>query len=329
MRIRSQFAFAILFSATSLFAEDKSTLSLTLENDSYFGTDRYYTQGTRLQYMHRPNRLPGFIGAGLTNIATLGMSVGQTRIGFAISQELYTPSKLRPSAPILTDRPYAGHMHGSVIFRRSGPFEPVEWLHVQDEIEVSLGIVGPESLAKDSQKWWHNMWGYVDPQGWGNQLETEPAFQIYWNRAFRFGVQSERFWGLEGIPHVKLAVGTVYDYAEVGMTFRAGYNLPDDFVRSPLETYSTQPSSREPHWAAYMFVGGDTRGVAHNMFLDGNNWRASQSIDKETFVADFRGGGAVRYKDVELVLSFVHRTREFKGQIADENFLSITTQWHF
>ena len=48
-----------------------------------------------------------------------------------------------------------------------------------------------------------------------------------------------------------------------------------------------------------------------------------------TLVADFRFGGAIRYKDFELVASAVHRTREFKGQFADENFLSITTQWHF
>jgi hypothetical protein len=115
----------------------------------------------------------------------------------------------------------------------------------------------------------------------------------------------------------------------MGVTLRAGYNLPKDFVRSPLESYSTHPSDNPPAWSAYVFTGADGRGVAHNMFLDGSNWRASQSIRKENLVADFRVGGAFRYKDFELVASAVHRTREFKGQVADENFLSITTQWHF
>lgn len=329
MNVRSLTIAALLTAASAFAADEKSTLSLTIENDSFFGTDRYYTQGTRLQYMHRPNSVPTFIGSALTNVAPLGMSVERTRIGFAVGQEFYTPSHIIGSAPILTDRPYAGWIHGSLILRRFGSVDSIPGLAVQDEFELDLGIVGPESLSEETQKWWHNLWGYAQPRGWGNQLKTEPVFQFYLNRAYRFGVETENFWGLECIPHGKLAVGSVYDYLEVGVTFRAGYNLPRDFVRSPLESYSTHPSDNPPSWSAYVFTGVDGRGVAHNMFLDGSNWRSSQSIAKENLMADFRLGGAIRYKEVELVASAVHRTREFKGQVADENFLSITTQWHF
>jgi lipid A 3-O-deacylase len=325
----SLIAAATVLTAANLLAADKSTLSLTIENDSFFGTDRYYTQGTRLQYMHRPNEIPNWFGTALTNMANLGMSVESTRIGFAVGQELYTPSRLRPSAPILTDRPYAGWLHASLILRRSGTFDPIPQMAVQDEFELTVGVVGPESYAEETQKWWHHMWDYTIPQGWRNQLHTEPALQLYFNRAFRVGYESKNYLGIEMIPNVKVAVGTIYDYIEFGSTFRFGYNLPKDFVRSPLESYSTHPSDNPPSWGAYLFTGMDGRAVAHNMFLDGNNWRRSQSIGKENFVADFRFGGAIRYKDLEFVASAVHRTREFKGQVADENFLSITTQWHF
>jgi hypothetical protein len=320
---------AALCTAANALADDKATLSLTIENDSFFGTDRYYTQGTRLQYMHRPNSVPTFIGNTLTNFLPLGMSVERTRIGVAVAQEFYTPSHITGSAPILTDRPYAGWIHGSVILRRFGEVESIPALAVQDEFELDLGVVGPESLSEETQKWWHNLWGYAQPRGWHNQLKTEPVFQFYLTRAYRFGYETKNYWGVECIPHGKLALGSVYDYAELGMTLRAGYNLPREFIRSPLESFSTQPSDNPPSWSAYVFTGMDGRGVAHNMFLDGSNWRSSQSIAKENFVADFRVGGAIRYKDIEFVLSAVHRTREFKGQIADENFLSITTQWHF
>ena len=320
---------AALLAAANALADDKATLSLTIENDSFFGTDRYYTQGTRLQYMHRPNSVPTFIGNTLTNFLPLGMSVERTRIGVAVAQEFYTPSHITGSAPILTDRPYAGWIHGSVILRRFGEVDSIPALAVQDEFELDLGVVGPESLSEETQKWWHNLWGYAQPRGWHNQLKTEPVFQFYLTRAYRFGYETKNYWGVECIPHGKLALGSVYDYAELGMTLRAGYNLPREFIRSPLESFSTHPSDNPPSWAAYVFTGMDGRGVAHNMFLDGSNWRSSQSIAKENFVADFRAGGAIRYKDIEFVLSAVHRTREFKGQIADENFLSITTQWHF
>jgi lipid A 3-O-deacylase len=320
---------AVLLTAASALAEDKSTLSFTIENDSFFGTDRYYTQGTRLQYMHRPNCVPTFIGNALTNIATLGMSVERTRIGFAVAQEFYTPSHITGTEPILTDRPYAGWIHGSLVLRRFGAVDSIPGLAVQDEFEMDLGVVGPESLSKETQQWWHHLWGYAQPRGWDNQLKREPAFQFYLTRAYRFGFETKSHWGAECIPHGKLALGSVYDFAELGMTLRAGFNLPRDFVRSPQESYSTHPSDNPPSWAAYVFTGADARGVAHNMFLDGSNWRTSQSISKENLVADFRAGGAFRYKDLEFVLSAVHRTREFKGQVADENFLSVTTQWHF
>jgi lipid A 3-O-deacylase len=328
VKTRSIFA-AVVLSSAACQAEDKSTLSLTIENDSFFGTDRYYTQGTRLQYMHKPNSVPTFVGNVLTNFANLGMSVERTRIGFAVGQEFYTPSKIRSTVANPADRPYAGWIHGSVILRRVGTFDPIPGLAVQDEFELDLGVVGPHSFSEDTQKWWHNLWGYTQPRGWDTQLKTEPVFQMYFNRAFRIGYETENFWGVEMIPHGKLALGTVYVYAESGVTMRAGYNLPRDFTRSPMESYSTHPSDHEPNWSAYVFTGMDGRAVAHNMFLDGSNWRSSQSIDKNNFVADFRAGGAIRYKGVEFVASAVHRTREFKGQIAGENFLSITTQWHF
>jgi lipid A 3-O-deacylase len=322
-------AIALLLIAANVLADDKATLSLTIENDSFFGTDRYYTQGTRLQYMHRPNHVPTFVGNVLTNFAALGMSVERTRIGFAIGQEFYTPSHIRRAAPQLEDRPYAGWLHASLILRRFGSVDSIPNLAVQDEFEFDAGIVGPESLSDRTQKFWHRIWGYDQPRGWDNQLDTEPEFQFFLTRAYRIGFETKNYWGFETIPHGKLAIGTVYDYAEVGMTLRAGFNLPREFIRSPQESYSTQPSDNPPKWSFYLFTGADGRAVAHNMFLDGNNWQSSQSVSKENFVADFRGGGAFRYNNLEFVASAVHRTREFKGQVADENFLSITTQWHF
>ena len=95
-----------------------------------------------------------------------------------------------------------------------------------------------------------------------------------------------------------------------------------------MESYNTHPSVFSD-WSAYLFTGVDGRVVGRNLFLDGSTWSSSPSVDKELFVADMRVGGAVRYKAVEFVVSLVHRTREFKTQTKDENFISITTQFHF
>ena len=100
--------------------EQKSTLSFTIENDSFFGTDRYYTHGFRLQYMHRPNDLPGWSETFLNNFPTLGMDVDKRRVGFALGQELYTPAHIGRRYLQENDRPYGGWLHASLIMRRAG-----------------------------------------------------------------------------------------------------------------------------------------------------------------------------------------------------------------
>jgi lipid A 3-O-deacylase len=326
--VKACYPVLVLFASIliSLAGQDKSTVSFTVENDSFFGTDRYYTHGFRLQYMHKPNEVPGWAATFLTNFPTLGMQVDRTRIGFALAQELYTPSFIGPSMLIENDRPYGAWLHGSLILRRSGT---VGAFPSMDELELDLGIVGPEALGEKTQKWWHKIVDYLEPRGWDNQLETEPAIQLYFTRSFQMGFRTEKYWGLDIVPHGRVALGNVYVYGEVGTLCRAGYNLPSEYVISPMESFSTHPSYDPPKWSTYLFAGADGRVIGQNIFLDGNTFADSHSVDKEIFVADLRAGLAVRYAAFEVVGSAVHRTREFELQNKDENFLSITFQYHF
>jgi lipid A 3-O-deacylase len=328
--MRQLLAIAILCSGamvTAIGQEEKSTLSITVENDSFLGTDCYYTQGMRIQYMHEANQLPEWTARFLTNFPTLGMDVSRMRIGGAVGQEIYTPRRISRSAPIVTDRPYAAWLHGSLILRRSGEF--LDQVPVMDEMELDLGVVGPAALGEETQKWWHDLLNQPEPKGWDNQISNEPAIQLFFTRSFQFGFRSENYWGFDVVPHVKAALGNVYIYGEVGTMLRAGYNLPPEYIISPIESFSTHPSYDPPKWAAYVFAGADGRAVGRNIFLDGNTFKESPSIEKETFVGDFRVGGAVRYKGVEAVVSLVERTREFVLQPRNEEFLSITFQFHF
>ena len=75
-------------------AQQKSTISFTIENDSFLGTDRYYTHGFRLQYMHRPNEVPQWADRLVHAIPPLGMNPERVRIGGALGQELFTPIRI-------------------------------------------------------------------------------------------------------------------------------------------------------------------------------------------------------------------------------------------
>lgn len=198
-----------------------------------------------------------------------------------------------------------------------------------DEFELDLGVIGPEALGEDTQTWWHKVTDYAEPRGWDHQIKLEPALQLFLTRSIQVGFRNEDYWGLDIVPHGRVALGNVYIYGEVGTLFRAGYNLPSEYIVSPMESFSTHPSYDPPDWSVYAFAGADGRVVGRNIFLDGNTFKDSHTVDKELFVADLRAGGAIRYKGFETVVSVVHRTREFDLQVEDENFLSVTFQFHF
>lgn len=307
-------------------AQQKSTISFTIENDSFLGTDRYYTHGFRLQYMHRPNEVPQWADRLVHAIPPLGMNPERVRIGGALGQELFTPIRIGTDRLMAHDRPYGAWLHGSLILRRGGSMGE---LAVMDEFELDLGVIGPEALGGETQTWWHDLTDYVEPRGWHHQIDTEPAIQLFLTRSWQAGWRSPGFWGFDIVPHAKIALGNVYIFGQVGTLVRAGYNLPLDFVVSPMESFSTHPSFNPAKWSIYGFFGADGRVVGRNIFLDGNTFGDSHSVEKENLVADFRVGGAIRYHAWETVVSLVHRTREFELQKDDETFVSVTFQFHF
>ena len=58
----------------------------------------------------------------------------------------------------------------------------------------------------------------------------------------------------------------------------------------------------------------------YNIFLDGNNFRRSHSVDKKDFVGDAQGGLAIIIGRVRLAYTHVFRTKEFDSQDDTDQF---------
>lgn len=80
-------------------------------------------------------------------------------------------------------------------------------------------------------------------------------------------------------------------------------------------------------WYAFADVQG--RGVAHDIFLDGNTFASSQSVDKRLFVGDAQLGIAFIYEGVRLAVTQIFRTREFDGQRQPDRFGAISLSVNF
>src|SRR3546814_4428144 len=107
--------------------------------------------------------------------------------------------------------------------------------------------------------------------------------------------------GVDLTPHIGGALGNVYTYGAGGVTLRLGEDLPSDY--GPPRLRPALPGSdyfRPSDWFGwYLFVGAEGRLMVRNIFLDGNTFEDSHSVDKYPLVFDLQAGIAVDLRSEE------------------------------
>ena len=112
---------------------------------------------------------------------------------------------------------------------------------------------------------------------------------------------------------------------------RFGINLPKDY--GPMRIQPSLPGSDyfEPTagFGAYVFAGVDGRAVARNLFLDGNTFESSRSVQKMNLVGDLTFGAAVTFDSFRLAFTRVIRSREYKTQPQQDQFGAVDLTFRF
>jgi hypothetical protein len=310
-------AASVLFVAPASAAEGPpaGAFSILFENDIFFNTDRYYTNGTALAYTTAPQDTPDWT-VDLAHDLPFFEQGSDVRTSFMLAQEIFTPQNTALVDPDPNDRPYAGYLYLGL------GLLGVSETHL-DQIQLQLGVIGPASLAQDAQNWVHSIIGNRLAAGWKFQLRDEPGVELIYERSFK--IIPPRSWlGLffDLEPHAGIAIGNVYDYVNAGAMARVGINLPDDFGPLRLEPSLPGTGFFEPNGAvsAYVFAGVDGRAIGRNIFLDGNSFELSRSVVKENLVGDLQMGAVVAIDNVRLSFTHVFRTKEFKNQPNADQF---------
>lgn len=298
--------------------------SLVFENDLFASRDQHYTNGIRLAWLSAEDRVPGFLRRA-AGMLPMFRQDGHARVEYAIGQSMYTPTDVTRRDPDPDDRPYAGWLYGSVGLA-------LEQGRTLDRLQLALGVVGPASLAEETQEFVHRLVGDDPARGWGSQLRNEPGIVLTYERTWRalLSVTIGPF-DLDLSPHVGGAAGNVFTYANAGATLRLGPELPFDYGPPRIEPSLPGSGSFEPRKGVgwYLFAEVDGRAVARNVFLDGNTWKASRSVNKEPLVADLRAGIALTVGRVQLVYTQVVRTREFETQDEHDEFGTVSVSFRY
>ena len=303
-------------------------LSVKVENDMFTsGNDRHFTHGLKAGWVSERCQL-GWVGPlarllGLTALDERGC--GGARVGLGVGQAIYTPVNLNWSEPDPRDRPYAGWLYlAGSLYAETHRDEGALRDRALVRFELSLGVVGPASGASEMQRAWHQLVGAPRPRGWRNQLQNEAAVMFTWEYLRRFGRRLGRYLELDVTPAAGLSLGNVFSQATVGMTIRVGHDMAGDW--GPERGFFEAPGSG---FSWYLFAGTELRGVAHDVFLDGNTYVDGPRVDKRPFVADARFGLAVCLSRVRLTYTMVLRSPQFSGQRQLDDFgaLGLTAGW--
>jgi len=309
-------------------------LSFSYENDLVGdGSDKYYTSGVRLTYFNVNTDVPRVIDDIADAVPGFAVN-GTTSTYFSLGQNLYSPSVIDQRAPQVGDRPWAAWLYGSIgLATLTGD-------HV-DDVELTLGIVGPEALGEQTQKFIHShLTDSPTPKGWSNQLDFEPGVILSWQRRWPRGPNGD--WSvdfgndlrLNAEPNFNISIGNIHTYAGSGIMLTFGPyqdTLQDTPPRvKPAVSGTGYFDVPDQKWSWYTFAGIDGRAVARNIFLDGNSFDDdSPSVDKKHFVADVVAGVAFTLYDYRLSYTANYRTKEFDGQPDDTVFGSITLTTRF
>lgn len=301
--------------------------TFTTEND-YFGgdTDENYTNGVRLTYYDYGAEPPWF--ADLLDRWVPTFRVNETTSTYySIGQNLYTPKNITASVPDPTDRPYAAFLY------TSAGMTSISGNHV-DDLEATLGIVGPWALGRQTQQFVHDNFGFDHPAGWEYQLKNEPGLMLSWQRqwpeAFYMDIDALIF---RTSPHIGLTLGNIYTYAATGVSFQI---TPKQYQwqSKPLRVRPAIPGNGyfavpENKFAWSLFAGAEGRAMGRNIFLDGNTFRDSPSVDKKYGVVDLNAGVSVTYGRTQISYTLNWRSKEFDGQQDSSVFGAISVGYRF
>jgi len=327
-----------LISSLPCKGQESWVFSLFFENDLFANTDENYTNGTKLSMVSPdlgrfeeqiPDWAAGFAGVlPFVNVAPVEGEVVQKNVGISLGQKIFTPGDIATSDLIEDDRPYAGWLYLGFALHSKTETQ-------LDTVELQLGIVGPASFAETAQKFVHETRKLQRPNGWHHQLGNEPGINWVYEHKRRLFYTDNMGGGLGGdfIGRAGFSLGNVSTYANVGAEARLGWNLPKDFGTPTLRPTGNIMAARRPDqrfaFSFYSFAGVEGRGVLRDIFLDGNTFSDSHSVNRKPWVGDLYAGFSFDIKKIKISYAQVFRTKQFEEQDDEHTYGSITATYFF
>jgi lipid A 3-O-deacylase len=239
-------------------------------DDDYFnyrlkGTDKYYTAGLEFSlYFKKHQSAPPGINEerqGLPNLYFI-----------SLKQTMNTPNEIAKKDFQKGDYPYAGVLsitYGKIHTERISRFIN----------SVSVGILGPQAFARQTQTLAHNIIHYTRPQGWNSQIKGQLMVNVMAGYEKLILVLGNR---LDVTGNASLNAGTVFTNAAAGLTIRTGR------LNAYFNNYESVHLGGENHFqkAIYFFVSPTIKVIGHDATLQGQIVNQPNYVSKDVYRID-------------------------------------------
>ena len=196
------FLFIIFFSCINFIVYAQKYIGLNVDNDLYFGIDRYYSSGIFIEH--------GYIDKDPTDSLNNWKYVSRH---FTIGQEINTPSRRLTSDISKMDYPYNGWLFFEY---QEEKFKDLDFGYGWG---IKLGTTGAEaSLAKFLQNTYHKLILNLEPLTWA--VSIPQAFHVNFKTSIYWGKILANNWKYVNVSN--LNVGTFRTSAKTRMGFQIG-----------------------------------------------------------------------------------------------------------
>ncbi len=287
-------------------------------------TDRFYTNGAGIELSFDP-RLSDELAA---RFAPADEWVNpRFGAGLAIKQLIFTSSDITDPNPPISDHPYSGYLYFAFSFQRADADK-------RDHFELDLGVIGERSQAEMIQKFIHNVFpNQDDPQGWATQTANELAINFTYERTWKTRQAEVLGIELEMLPALGFDLGNISTRGKGRITLRLGHNLPNDFGPASLlgvKDHTVRANDwGEGDFSFYIYAAMGMDVVIRDLFLDGNTFATSRSVNSEPLVAQASVGIIARYKSLYLGWSQSYQTENFESQPSGQAWGSIVLGYSY
>jgi lipid A 3-O-deacylase len=227
-------------------------------------TDRGYTNGTRFDYFYINNRPSRFF---LHRIMPRAGDSSVNTYGFSIMQVMITPKNILRRIPLRNDFPYSGSLFATHSLQSTSPIKKYSW-----QSELMLGVLGPPSLARQTQESVHHLVGYFKPNGWDYQLKTDLLLNMSVTGEKQLAHLAK---AVELIGGAQAFAGTALNGLAAWSTLRFGKMEP--YFNGYLSRYSTH-YERKSRQQIYFMVRPAVELTLSNAFIGGGIFNRKNRI---------------------------------------------------